>query len=67
MNIAAVYQITDHWAIRGGYQLLWLSGVAIGSEQLHTLNLNSGNGLPAMNTSHDAFFHGALVGVERTW
>lgn len=65
LNFVGVYQISDHWALRGGYQLLWLSGVAVPSEQIHRLNFDTGN--LGVNTSHGAFFHGALVGLERTW
>jgi hypothetical protein len=31
--ISGSYQITHNLAVRGGYQLLWLSGVAIATEQ----------------------------------
>lgn len=60
-----VYQLTEHLAIRGGYQLLWLSGVAIAPEQIHSINFAEGSF--HVNTSHGAFFHGALVGLEATW
>jgi hypothetical protein len=65
LSFAAVFQITDHLALRGGYQLLWLSGVAVASEQIHRLNLADGD--VGTNTSHGTFYHGALVGLEGTW
>lgn len=65
LNFTGIYQISDRWALRGGYQLLWLSGVAVATEQLNNINLNGG-GLTT-NTSHGAFFHGATIGLERSW
>jgi hypothetical protein len=65
LNFVAVYQLNDRWRLRGGYQLLWLAGVAVASEQIHRLNL--ADGAVGTNTTHGAFFHGALVGLERTW
>jgi hypothetical protein len=57
--------VTRHFAIRGGYQLLWISEVALASDQaqlaLNTLNVNT------INSSGDVFYHGALVGGEFTW
>jgi hypothetical protein len=65
LSFAGVYQLTDHLALRGGYQLLWLSGVAVASEQIPQLNFTANSFQP--DTSHGAFFHGALVGLEATW
>lgn len=65
LNFNAVYQLTEHLALRGGYQLLWLSGVAVASEQIHGLDF--ANGDVGTNTSHGTFYHGALVGMEATW
>ena len=65
LNFNGVFQLTDHLAIRGGYQLLWLNGVAIAPEQVHSLNL--ADGVIQANTSHGTFYHGALVGLEATW
>lgn len=65
LNVTATYQITEHLALKGGYQLLWLTGVAIASEQIHELNFADGD--VGTNTSHGTFYHGALVGVEASW
>ena len=66
LNFNGVFQITDVWSIRGGYQLLWLSGVALSSEQYPHV---SHHFIPDANvvTSGDVFLHGALVGVEAAW
>lgn len=65
LSFVGVYRLSDRWALRAGYQLLWLSGVAAGSMQFHDIDLAT----PEFktNTSATVFFHGALVGAERTW
>ncbi len=65
VNLVGVYQFNNHWALRGGYQLLWVNGIAVASEQIHRLNLLDGD--VGTNTSHGLFYHGALVGLEATW
>ncbi len=62
LNFAAVYRFNDHLTLRGGYQLLWLSGVAVASEQIHKLNFAEGRA--STDTSHGTFYHGALFGLE---
>ncbi|MBC7855838.1 MAG: BBP7 family outer membrane beta-barrel protein [Pirellulaceae bacterium] len=64
IGLVGVYQLTDAIAIRGGYQLLWLDGVALASEQVPTTNVTIGTGA---DLHGDVFFHGALVGVEARW
>lgn len=65
IGVASAYQVTRRFAIRGGYQLLWISEVALASDQaqamIDSLDVN------AMNSSGDVFYHGALVGGEFTW
>jgi hypothetical protein len=64
LNFTGVYQLTDTWSVRAGYQLLWLAGVAVAADQ--AADTFSGSIL-AVNTSGNAFFHGALVGAECNW
>jgi hypothetical protein len=66
LNFVGVYQMSERWAVRAGYQLLWLTGVATGSTALHGIDF-SVDGPPKVITSATVFFHGALVGVERSW
>jgi hypothetical protein len=57
----AHYRWTEHVALRAGYQLLWLDGIAEAANQ----------GIDAADTgiNHDGhpFFHGATAGLEFTW
>ncbi len=65
MNFTGVFAINEHWALRGGYQLLWLSNVALGSDQYAT------NGFmyaaDASVADGNLFLHGALVSVQFSW
>jgi len=64
LNFTAVYQLNNAWSLRAGYQLLWLAGVAVAAEQASDY---FDNATPVINTAGNAFFHGALVGCERSW
>jgi len=57
IGIAAAYPLTEHLALRGGYQLLWIDGVALAEDQISD----------DLDTSGDVFYHGALMGLELTW
>jgi hypothetical protein len=64
LNFLGRYQLTEHWAVRGGYQLLWVAGIAVANEQLPSIVPDEPFG---PDTSHSVFYHGALVGLEATW
>ena len=65
MNFTATYRLTDTWGLRAGYNLLWLSGVALapnqfdfGTSPVGGTNLVGGGSL---------FLHGANLGLEARW
>jgi len=64
----AVYNFNQRFSIRGGYQLFYLSGVALGTE-----NFNPGPPFvadartPFVNVDGDLFLHGFHVGFEYVW
>lgn len=62
LTLTGVYQWNRAWSVRAGYQLLWLSGVAVGTMQFH--NFEAGL---TPNNSGTVLFHGALIGLERAW
>lgn len=64
MNFVGVYQWTDNLALRAGYQLLWLEGIATAPDQVAALDVLNASGI---DTTGGAFYHGALVGLEVTW
>ncbi len=59
--ITAVYQLSKNVSLRGGYQLLWIDGVALASDQISVLNFDAGSGI---HTTGGVFYHGALAGIE---
>lgn len=64
-NLVGAYQVTDHWSIRLGYQLLWLSGIATAPEQVHKANFS--NGHFSVDSGGSALFNGLLTSVEYAW
>jgi hypothetical protein len=65
IGINLSYQVTRHFALTGGYQLLWISGAALASDQA-ALTLNEID-IDVLTTSGDLFYHGALTGATVTW
>jgi hypothetical protein len=63
------YRWTDAIALRGGYRLLWVDQLALGTDQVAVTafvppNLAPGRGI---DRSGDLFFHGAFAGLECYW
>jgi hypothetical protein len=65
-DVAAIgtYWFTRSVGISGGYQLLWIDGVALASEQVNVTSSLTGQGV---NTTGDVFYHGALVSLDFLW
>jgi hypothetical protein len=61
LGLTGKYRITDRFSARGGYRLLWINGVALAPDQLAASDFFFGRGI---DTSGEAFFHGAFVGFE---
>ena len=64
VGVTGTCQLTDHLALRGGYRLLWIDGVALASDQLSVSDFANNAGF---NGSGDAFYHGAFAGLEYVW
>jgi hypothetical protein len=65
IGLNASLRLTEHILVRAGYQLLWVDGVALASDQF---------GVPrpsetsiAIDSTGGVFFHGATLGVEVSW
>jgi len=71
VGLYGVYFLNDHIALRGGYQVMWLSGVAVASEQVASTGqftpVPVGGVTSAINSTGDLLFHGVNAGVEITW
>ncbi len=64
IGLTGVYQWTDHIAVRGGYQVLWVEGIAVASDQLTAVDVLNASGI---NTTGGIFYHGALASIDFTW
>ena len=62
LDFAGTYHINDCWAVRAGYQLLWIDGVALATSQVGVSNPIFGTA--TVDTGATAFYHGAFVGLE---
>jgi len=65
MNLAAVYRFSDTLGLRVGYNLAWLSGLALAANQWDfTDSPTSGRTLQGAG---GLFLHGASLGLEAAW
>jgi hypothetical protein len=61
LGVRGVYQVGPSFAVYGGYQALWLDGIALAPNQLPITNLFN-NPSAALDSTNSLFFHGATVG-----
>ena len=62
INLTAAYQFSEHVAIRGGYELLWVQDLALSSQQAATTTASHTQ--DAITTLGQLFYNGATFGVE---
>jgi hypothetical protein len=65
-GLVATYQFGPHVAVRGGYQLMYVDGVALASRQISSTDLLTTQ-FAAIETSGSVLYHGANIGLELTW
>jgi hypothetical protein len=65
LGLVGTYQLTHHVALRGGYQVLWIEGVALAPGQIPVTSLVAGSADIA--SSGAIFYHGANAGLEISW
>ena len=65
IGLIGSYQLTKHVTIRGGYQVMWIEGVALAPRQISNTDLAAGTA--NIEDSGGLFCHGANVGLEFTW
>ena len=64
-NFVLTLDLNDCWTARGGYNLMWIEGVALGPDQLDfTMTSTSGT---MLTNDGGLFLHGASVGLEARW
>jgi hypothetical protein len=60
IGLMGIVQVTNSLALRGGYQAMWLDGIALAGDQYE--NLNPSNPKPYVGGT--LFYHGAFAGLE---
>ncbi len=64
IGVTGVYRCCQHVALRFGYQVLWLDGVAVATDQLSQVNVSPN--IPLVSNGN-AFYHGAMFSVDLMW
>ena len=66
-SLNATYFLTEHLALRGGYQVMWLDNVALASDAAAaTVQAPGGTSSPVI-TDGRLFYNGATAAVEFVW
>ncbi len=65
IDLMATYSICQHVALRGGYQLLWIDGIALANNA--ATETSPANGGALIDMDGDLLYHGATAALEFTW
>lgn len=65
MNFTLTYRLTETWGLRMGYNLIWLSGVALAPNQFDFSSPPGGGG--ELHGGSSVFLSGASLGLEARW
>jgi len=65
LGFTGVYQFNPHFSVRAGYQLTWIQGVALASDQIAVSDPFNGNG--GIDLTGCPFYHGFTVAAEVRW
>lgn len=65
LGLNANYRYSERFTLIAGYNLLWVTGVALAPDQLAAVNIATGAGAPDTNGS--LFYHGVNLGAQYTW
>jgi hypothetical protein len=66
LNLSALYRLNDVWNLRGGYNVLWIEGLALAPDQLD-FNFASATGGTQLNNGGGMLLHGVNLGLEARW
>jgi len=65
IGLTGVYQLNKHFALRGGYEVMWIEGVALAPQQIPVAGLYTP--IPGIDENGGVLYHGANVGLELKW
>ncbi|HTN74522.1 MAG TPA: BBP7 family outer membrane beta-barrel protein, partial [Pirellulaceae bacterium] len=72
-GLMANWRVSQSWTFRGGYQFLYVNGVALAPENFNATPPFLQNAfvpptrVPVLNTGGDVFYHGLTAGFEYMW
>jgi hypothetical protein len=64
INLTAIYHLNRVWGLRGGYNMIWIEGVALAPDQLDFTNTGSS---ATLVDGGGVFLHGFSAGIEGRW
>ena len=71
VNLMATYRLNYNWTLRGGYQFLYVDGVALGPENFNPtapVSLDpASTRVATVNDNGSVFYHGWFIGTEFMW
>ncbi|HMC11931.1 MAG TPA: hypothetical protein VKH44_11600 [Pirellulaceae bacterium] len=67
LSLVANFQVTPWLVGRIGYQALFVSGVAVATDNIQTNNVLLTNGPAQVDARSNAIFHGPLIGIMGNW
>jgi len=67
MNASMVYRLNETWGLRVGYNLFWLTGVALAPDQWDFSAVNAAGAGTRLNNNGSLFLSGAHLGLEAHW
>ena len=65
LGLTGAYQINDCWTVRGGYQVIWVDGIALAPDQLDDSDITTG--VATLDTSGHPIYHGFVLAAELGW
>jgi hypothetical protein len=67
MNLSAIYRFNETWGLRAGYNLFWLTGVALAPDQWDFSARQTAAAGTGLNNTGSLFLGGANLGLEARW
>lgn len=65
LNASLIYRLNDVWGIRAGYNLIWISGIALAPNQWDFSTATAGG--TTLTGGDSMFLSGANLGLEARW
>ena len=67
-TISLVYRTSPNWSLRGGYNFLYLDGVALAPENFNaSVPFSTARTAPGVHNTGNTFYHGFTAGLEWMW